>query len=59
MTNNIKLHKDVDFEYMRKAGGLAADCLDYITDFVKPGVTTDELNKLCHDFQVVGATPAH
>ena len=59
MTNNIKLHKDVDFEYMRKAGGLAADCLDYITDFVKPGVTTDELNKLCHDFQVVrGATPA-
>jgi len=59
MTNNIKLHTKLEFEYMRKAGGLAADCLDYITEFVKPGVSTSELDKLCHEFQVSkGAIPA-
>lgn len=33
---------------MRKAGKLAAEVLDYITDFVQIGVTTNELNDLCH-----------
>lgn len=37
---------------MRKAGKLCAEVLDYITDYVKPGVTTDELNTLCHEFIV-------
>ena len=59
MTNNIKLHTESDFKYMRKAGGLAADCLDYITEYVKPGVSTSELDELCHKFQVSkGAIPA-
>ena len=59
MTNNIKLHTKSDFENMRKAGGLAADCLDYITEYVRPGVSTLELNQLCHEFQVSrGAVPA-
>jgi methionyl aminopeptidase len=43
------IHKPEDFAGMRKAGALAAYILDYITDFVKPGVTTDELNTLAHD----------
>ena len=46
---NIKLHQESDFEKMRKAGKLAAEILDYITDFVNVGVTTDELNTLCHN----------
>ena len=46
----IKLHLEQDFVAMRKAGKLAAMTLDYITPFVKPGVTTDELDKLCHNF---------
>jgi methionyl aminopeptidase len=46
---NIKLHQESDFEKMRKAGKLAAEILDYITDFVNVGVTTNELNTLCHD----------
>ncbi len=46
----IKLHQEQDFVAMRKAGKLAAMTLDYITPFVKPGVTTDELDKLCHTF---------
>jgi len=35
---------------MRIAGRLAADVLDMIGDYVKPGITTDELNKICHDY---------
>ncbi|WP_255353756.1 type I methionyl aminopeptidase [Neorickettsia sp. 179522] len=59
MVTNIKIHSEEDFESMRKAGYLAAKVLDYITDYVKPGVTTDELNGLCHEFIVAaGAIPA-
>ena len=35
---------------MRKAGRLAAETLDYITDFVEPGVSTEKLDQLCADF---------
>ena len=58
MTNMIKT-KD-QFEKMRTAGKLAADVLDMIGAFVKPGVTTDELNTRCHDFITINqsATPA-
>ncbi len=37
---------------MRVAGRLASEVLDFITPFVKPGVTTNELDKLCHDYIV-------
>lgn len=47
---SIKIHTEADFEGMRKAGHLAAETLDYIAPFVKPGTTTEELDKLCHDF---------
>ncbi|MFK7887059.1 MAG: type I methionyl aminopeptidase [Gammaproteobacteria bacterium] len=45
---------------MRVAGRLAASVLDMIGDYVKPGVTTDELNQVCHDFIVndLDAIPA-
>jgi methionyl aminopeptidase len=46
----IKLHGPEDFAGMRKAGRLAAELLDFITPYVKPGVTTDELDRLCHGF---------
>jgi methionyl aminopeptidase len=39
-------------EMMRVAGRLAADVLDMIGDYVKPGITTDELDRICHDFIV-------
>jgi methionyl aminopeptidase len=35
---------------MRVAGKLASEVLDYLTPFVKPGVTTNELDKLAHDY---------
>jgi methionine aminopeptidase len=37
-------------EKMRVAGRLAAEVLDMIGEHVVPGVTTDELDKLCHDY---------
>ena len=45
---------------MRIAGRLAAEVLDYIAPFVQPGVTTGELDKLCHDYMVdvQGCIPA-
>ena len=46
----IKIHGPEAFEGMRKAGRLAAEALDYITPFVVPGVTTNELDRLCHAF---------
>lgn len=55
----IKLHAPADFEGMRKAGHLAARTLDFITPYVKEGVTTQELNDLCHNFIIEHhATPA-
>ena len=37
---------------MRTAGRLAADVLDMIAQHVVPGVTTEELDRLCHDYIV-------
>ena len=46
----IRLHGAEGFAGMRKAGKLAAEVLDFVTPHVKPGVTTGQLDKLCHDF---------
>ena len=46
----IEIHNEQDFEGMRKAGRLAADVLNFIEPFVQVGVTTEELDKRCHDF---------
>jgi methionyl aminopeptidase len=55
----IKIHGAEGFEGMRRAGRLAAQVLDFITPHVVPAVTTDTLDKLCHEFIVShGAIPA-
>lgn len=55
----IQIHSKRDIEKMRATGRLAADVLDFIEPYVKPGVTTDELDRRCHDFIVEhGAIPA-
>ena len=46
----IRIHNAADFEGMRKAGRLAAETLDAVTPHVRPGVTTEELDRICHDF---------
>ena len=58
-SRRITIHRPEDFAGMRHAGRLAAETLDMITAHVRPGVTTAELDRLCHDFIVAhGATPA-
>ena len=37
---------------MRKAGSLAAEVLEMIGEFIKPGISTGELDKICHDYIV-------
>ena len=46
---NIIIHDNADYQMMRKAGTLAAEILDFIAEFVEEGVSTDYLNKLCHE----------
>jgi methionyl aminopeptidase len=51
-SGQIKIHGADAFEGMRRAGELAAATLDFITPYVRPGVTTGELDRLCHGFIV-------
>ncbi len=44
----VKIHNHEDFIKMRNAGRLASAVLDYIHDFVNIGITTEELDRLCH-----------
>src|SRR6516164_6808729 len=48
--SRIKIHGPEAFEGMRQAGRLAAETLDFITPHVQPGVTTEDLDRLCHRF---------
>ncbi len=56
----ITLKTPEEFAKMRVAGKLAADVLDMIGAYVKPGITTDELNTICHEYitQTQQAIPA-
>ncbi len=49
-TGEIKLHRAEDFSGMRKAGRLAAECLDMIATQVRPGVATAHLDDLLRQF---------
>ena len=55
----VRIHDAQGFEGMRRAGRLAAETLDFITPYVRPGVTTGELDRLCEQFiRDHGAIPA-
>ncbi len=56
----IVIKKGEEIEKMRVAGRLAADVLEMIEPYIKPGVTTGELNDICHDYitNVQQAVPA-
>ena len=57
----IKLKNDKQIAQMRVAGQLAAEVLAMIREYVVPGVTTEELDRRCHDYirRVQKATPAN
>ena len=57
---SITIKTESEIEKMRIAGKLAAEVLEMIEPYVVPGVTTDELNQICHDYiiDVQQAIPA-
>ncbi len=58
-TGEIRLHTAEDFAGMRKAGKLAASCLDMLAEHVKPGVATEDLDRRAYEFVMDhGAVPA-
>jgi methionyl aminopeptidase len=61
VSRHISIKSPAEQEKMRVAGRLAAEVLDMIGDYVKPGVTTEELDKLCYDHitQVQKSIPAN
>ena len=58
-TRSIKIHTPEEFASMRKAGRLAASILDDLVAVVKPGISTNAINDLCHEKIIAaGAVPA-
>jgi len=58
-TGQIKIHGPEGFAGMRKAGRLVAECLDLLSAEVKPGVSTDHLDRFVFEFAMDhGAWPA-
>ena len=57
----ITLKSEQDIEMMRIAGRLAAEVLQVVAPFVKAGVTTAELDRICHEHivQVQQSIPAN
>ncbi|PIR31535.1 MAG: type I methionyl aminopeptidase [Alphaproteobacteria bacterium CG11_big_fil_rev_8_21_14_0_20_44_7] len=50
MVNDIRIHTPEEFAKMRVAGKLAAETLDMIGEYVTEGITTAELDRMCHEF---------
>jgi len=57
---SISLKSAADIASMRVAGRLASEVLDFIGDHVQAGVSTEQLDQLCHDYMVnvQGTVPA-
>ena len=57
---NVTIKSSEEQEKMRKAGRLAAEVLDMIGDFVQPGISTNELDQICHKYitETQNAIPA-
>lgn len=49
---NVTIKTPAEQDQMRVAGKLAADVLDMIGEHVVPGISTDELNTICHNYIV-------
>lgn len=49
-TDGIRIHSAEEFRGMRKSCRLAAETLDMIGEYVVPGVTTEQLDTICHNF---------
>ena len=58
-TGQIKIHGPAAFDGMRRAGALAAECLDMLAGEINPGVPTERIDQLVYEFGLDhGAMPA-
>ncbi len=48
----IRLKKETDIQYLRRAGRLVVDTLDLVESEIRPGLTTDEINSIVHDYTI-------
>jgi len=48
----ITIKNEIDIQKMRIAGKLASEVLDHVTAYIKPNITTDEIDTICHNFMV-------
>lgn len=48
----VSIKTSSEIEKMRTAGRLAAEVLDMVAEHVKPGISTGELDRICHDYIV-------
>jgi len=49
---SVSIKNSEDIKKMRVAGKLASEVLDFITPHIKPNITTEEIDKICHDYMV-------
>lgn len=55
----ISIKSDYEIELLKKAGEIVGDTHQYLIPFIKPGITTKELNDLAHEYILKrGATPS-
>lgn len=61
VSNNVRIRSEAEMVMARRAGELAADVLRMIAQHVRPGITTGELDRICHDYIVdeLKAIPAN
>jgi methionyl aminopeptidase len=59
MLAEVEIKSPSDIAMLRKSGALAAQVLSMIAEHVRPGITTNELDQLCHDYivDVLDAVP--
>ena len=57
----VPIRAEAEIAMARRAGMLAADVLRMIAGHIRPGVTTNELDRLCHEYivQIQQAIPAN
>lgn len=55
----ISIKSDYEISLMKKAGNIVYKTHQYLKDYIKPGITTEQLDKLAYDFIIgEGATPS-
>ena len=47
---SFKKYYPDEFKKLKHAGKISSQCLDLVEEKIKPGITTEEIDKICNDF---------